>query len=598
MIEITRKVDCCGCRACVEICPKKCIAWDTDIEGFRYPKVDTSRCIECHLCEKVCPQIHLEQRDKNWESPKVFGGFVRDDYVRIDSTSGGIFSAIAQLFLEQGHYIAGAVYDEKFNLHSLLSNKTEDLLKIRSSKYLQNDPEHLYKDVKKLLSEGKSVLVCSTPCQIAGMLNFLGGRHENLTTVDFICKGVCSSKIFHSYLEYISKRYGSNVKSVKFKYKDSNNPWGQLSTKIELANGKTYVAKKVHDSYMTTFLDTGLSVRPSCLECPFKGFPRYADISLGDLWGINTVFPDAKDTAKGYSVITINNDKGLKILEAIKDNITVEEIQLNQATKANIHLLQPYDPTYGADPSVRESFFQDLDNIGYEQTIRKYVGFPNNRYVRKLRQIFRVIRQFSIRSVFQNIYYNYMSHSIEGEGRMLIFRGSAIDIDKRAHIELNANLTIGARRIPSTTCCTKLQMGPLTQLIVNGAFAFNENSNVWITQSGKLVLDGGFINENVTITCANQIHIGKNAHIAREAVIRDYDGHYIEATEYRTSKPIEIGDDVWIGYRAMILKGVTIGDGAIIAANSVVTHDVPSHSIVAGNPAKIIRTNVKWRSVQ
>ena len=141
-------------------------------------------------------------------------------------------------------------------------------------------------------------------------------------------------------------------------------------------------------------------------------------------------------------------------------------------------------------------------------------------------------------------------------------------------------------------------MGPLTKFIVNGTFSINENVNVWITQSGILELDGGFANENVTITCANHIKIGKNAHIAREAVIRDYDGHYIETPDYRTSKPVIIGDNVWIGYRAMILKGVTIGDGAVIAANSVVTKDVPPFSIVAGNPAKIIRSNIKWRSVQ
>ena len=119
-----------------------------------------------------------------------------------------------------------------------------------------------------------------------------------------------------------------------------------------------------------------------------------------------------------------------------------------------------------------------------------------------------------------------------------------------------------------------------------------------ITHSGKLILNGGFINENVTITCAKQIIIGKNAHIAREAVIRDYDGHYIEDVAYRTSKPVIIGDNVWIGYRAMILKGVTIGDNSVVAANSVVTKDVPANSIVAGNPAKVIKTGINWRSKQ
>jgi len=141
-------------------------------------------------------------------------------------------------------------------------------------------------------------------------------------------------------------------------------------------------------------------------------------------------------------------------------------------------------------------------------------------------------------------------------------------------------------------------MGPLTKLTVNGTFRFNENSNVWITKSGHLELDGGFMNEGVVITCGNYIKIGKGANIARGVTIRDYDGHYIEELSYRTSKPVIIGESVWIGQGAMILKGVTIGQGAVVAAGTIVTKDVPAHCIVAGNPAKVIRENINWRSVQ
>jgi acetyltransferase-like isoleucine patch superfamily enzyme len=157
---------------------------------------------------------------------------------------------------------------------------------------------------------------------------------------------------------------------------------------------------------------------------------------------------------------------------------------------------------------------------------------------------------------------------------------------------------MAGRRVIGSPNVTKLQMDKWTILEVNGNFAMNENTNIWITHSGKLILNGGFINEGVTITCAKQVTIGKNAHIAREAVIRDYDGHYIEEPTYRTAKPVSIGDNVWIGYRAMILKGVSVGNNSVVAANSVVTKDVPANCIVAGNPAKIIRTNINWRSKQ
>ena len=197
------------------------------------------------------------------------------------------------------------------------------------------------------------------------------------------------------------------------------------------------------------------------------------------------------------------------------------------------------------------------------------------------------------------IYYNYIKKNVKRiGGRWIILRGSHIQIDKTARIHLKAQFSMGNRRVISSPNVTKLQMDKWTTLIVNGKFDMNENTNIWITHSGSLILNSGFINEDVTITCAKRIIIGKNAHIARGVVIRDYDGHYIEDASYRTAKPITIGDNVWIGYRAMILKGVTIGNNSVVAANSVVTKNVPPNCIVAGNPAKIIRSGINWRSKQ
>lgn len=603
MIKITKKEDCCGCRACVEKCPQNCIRWETDNEGFKYPIVTEEDCIHCNLCDKVCPQIHLEKKNSNYEQPKCFGGYAISDEIRLNSTSGGLFSVIAESVLNQGGLVAGAVYDDEFSLVSLLTNDKNDLEKLRSSKYLQNDPKGLYKAIEANLKEGRQVFVCSTPCQIAGLLNFLGKSYDNLLTADFICKGVSSPLLFKEYLKSLERQYKSKVIAVKFKYKDINHPWGTLATKITFENGAEYLKEKKQDSYMTAFLNTGLSVRPSCFECPFKGFPRFADISLGDLWGIENIISDIKDKYKGYSIFTANNVKGEKVISMLLENgiIHAEQFDISKGIVKNIHWIQPYNPKYGKNPEIRSQFYETVKKSGYESAESKYLDFPEpNRYVRKLKQLWKKIRLNSLRSLYLTWYYNRQKNIIHATPykKIFILRGSAVDIHKTAQIELNSSLFIGNRRILSTNCCTKLQMGPLTRLIINGDFGFNENSNVWITQSGELILDGGFINEGVTITCANRIHIGKNAHIAREAVIRDYDGHFIETTNYRTSKPIDIGDNVWIGYRAMILKGVTIGEGAIVAANSVVTKDVPPHSIVAGNPAKIIRENVKWRSVQ
>lgn len=606
-IKILDKTKCCGCRACVQVCPVKCISWDIDEEGFRYPLVDKDKCINCGRCENVCPQIHLEKRDNNWNEPKVFASYAMDNYIHMDSTSGGVFSTLANYFFEQGAYVAGAIYDNDFSLKGIITKNRSLLPQIRSSKYLQNDPHEQYLKIKELLKSGEKVFICSTPCQIAGLLNFLDKRYDNLYTADFICKGVSSPLLFRKYLGSLESKYHSKVKNVKFKYKDRSHPWGQLATKIEFENGSFYLKNKSEDTYMTTFLDTGFSVRPSCFECPFKGFPRYADISLGDFWGIDDVMEEVPERDKGYSVVLANNEKGMAILKFIKNKVYLKQYTLEDATKHNIHLIQPYDPTPGWSWDARHEFYTSLKERGYDATMHHFVKLSKNsfifRAIRKLHSISGLLKQCSIISICKTVYYSYLSSRVESNSnrifKMLLFRGSYLQLSKHSRIMLyDGKLTMGFRRVKASPCVTKLQMDDWTKLIIRGDFSFNENSNIWITHSGILELESGFINEGATLTCACHMKIGKNAHIARGAVIRDYDGHYLEETNYRTAKPVTIGDNVWIGYRAMILKGVTIGNDSVVAANSVVTKDVPSHCIVAGNPAKVIRTNVTWRSRQ
>ena len=100
-----------------------------------------------------------------------------------------------------------------------------------------------------------------------------------------------------------------------------------------------------------------------------------------------------------------------------------------------------------------------------------------------------------------------------------------------------------------------------------------------------------FFNHNCSITCVKDIKIGSGCNFANNIVIVDHD-HKVSANGVEkdlVSKPIVIGDSVWIGANVTILKGVTIGDGAIVAANSVVRNDVKAHTIVAGVPAKIVK---------
>lgn len=599
MINIQDKKKCCGCFACSQICPKHCITMFRDDEGFFYPNVDENVCIDCRLCEKVCPELDHNKLE-NWKEPKVYESYSKDDGIRIESTSGGLFSILANQFYDEGAYVGGAVYDKEFRLKLFISKNRADLKRIRGSKYIQAEVGETFIQVKELLDKGEKVFICSNPCQIFALKKYLRKKYHNLYTCDILCKGVPTYKFLKAYLDYQSSKYGSEVKSLQFKFKDEKYVWGHLGTKIEFENGKHYLKDGGEDAFMTAFLKTGFTVRPSCIECHFKDFPRYADISLGDFWGIQNY--SKQDTRKGMSLVLVNNEKGEQLLNKVSDNIYLAEHSVNEATKGNIHLIQAYDPTPGYSERVRDEFYRDLDIKGFRYVEKKYLSYLYQTKIRKGFQLLNeILKDHSIKNYFQIIKYNLFSkYVIRNSIKSILFcyRGSLLSIKCNSRIELNAPLIIGKKRVVGHKATTRLQMDRYSKLTVNGTFCINEGAYVWITKSGHLTLNGGFVNEGVTITCASNVYIGKGANIAREAVIRDYDGHYIEDLNYRTSKPVRIGDNVWIGYRAMILKGVTVGDGSIVAANSVVTKDVPSHCIVAGNPAKIIRTNINWRDFQ
>jgi serine acetyltransferase/coenzyme F420-reducing hydrogenase beta subunit len=573
-----------------------------DKEGFLYPSIDAASCINCKNCEKVCPVINKRQDEARcFTTPLIYAVYHIDTRIRLDSTSGGAFSALAETMFAHNGYVAGAVFTEDHRLEHIVTNDKTLLPKLRGSKYLQSSINTLYIDVKNLLDQNTKVLVCATPCQIAALYNFIGGDNDNLITCDFICKGVPSPKFFKAYISFLEKKYKSNAVSIKFKYKDEKNPWETISTRIDFANGKSYIKNGSVDAFMSAFLATGFTTRLSCFECPFKGYPRIADISLGDFWGMET----EKDGKYGYSAVLINSNKGNLFFESIIKKMSAQPASLEQLEMRNGNLVQSYDPVSGYSPRFRNDFYDDLDNKGYKYVIGKYLTLPGNRFanffIKVNKRFSRYFSGLSLRSIFQILNVNFLKKNIKRYGKKSLFiinKGAYMTIDDHAVVILHAPFIMGIKQLRSRSGDTRLQMDKWTQLIVHTRFTMAERTFIWITHSGTLELMGGSIREGVTITCGSYIKIGKNCHIAREAVIRDYDGHYVEDPNYRTAKPVIIGDNVWIGYRAMILKGVTIGDGAIIAANAVVTKDVPAYAIAAGNPAKTIRRNIKWRSIQ
>lgn len=595
MIEVKDKRDCCGCNACVQVCPRQCISKVTDEEGFWYPSVKTQECIRCGLCERVCPLIsrqRVKETDR-WEKPLVYAAYHRDREIRMDSTSGGMFSALAEKMFSQNGYVGGAVYREDHSVAHILTNDKERLPELRSSKYLQSDTDALFRDIKLKLTEGEKVLVCATPCQIAALYNFLGRDYEELITCDFICLGVNSPKVFLKYMDMLERQYGA--KASKIKFKDKTFGWHRFAMKVDFENGKSYCRDRYQDAFFVGYLQSRNFARPSCYSCRFKDMPRRADLTLADFWGIEHIDPQM-DEDKGTSLVLVNSPKGKKLLDSLGASVVKKEFTLEEARKGNRAL----ENSLVAAGDNRADFFRDLDQLPFEKVAERYFPMPywQKKYREKFKTVFQVFRPmgFSVNAWKNFFFYNWISKKVIKSRciGILPYKYCRIVLGRKACLELKGILRMGLKQVHNSHQETRILLENNAKLTLNGNFTIYAGSYIRVVEKGQLVLHSGFINEGCQITCASRITIGEGCVIARDVIIRDYDGHNIKIPDYKIAEEIHIGRNVWIGNRAMVLKGVHIGEGSIVAAGAIVTKDVPPHCIVAGIPAKVIKENVEW----
>ena len=602
MIRIKNKQDCCGCNACVVICPEKCIVMKEDHEGFLYPEVQLEKCTDCGLCERICPILKmLPLPDDRSKSPQVFAAWNTNEKTRLDSTSGGIFSALAEKMLELNGFVAGAIYSEDHTVVHIITNDENRLNEIRGSKYHQSCMGDVYVKIKQILNDGKKVLICAAPCQIRALYSFIGKDTENLITCDFICRGVSSPKVFLKYINMLELKYGARAKKITFKNKTYG--WHRFATKIDFDNGKTYIKDRYQDSFMRGYLDSNIFVRPSCSECRFKGLPRQADITLGDFWGIEKIQTEM-DNDCGTSLVMLNSKKGIEFFKSIGNKIFAKEFTIEDVIAGNPAL----NKSLKSNPE-REQFFKDLDNMSFDDLANKYFPAQNSLYkiqhrikskvlrvLRKLWELHRIIG-CSPSAWMQFIYINLIRKNTlpKFKFRFVPSNYCSVKVDKSAQIKLNEKIIFGWKQFGKSRLETRLYVGKNSSFIVNGFFNVYAGSDIRVYPNGILTLNGGFCNNGVQITCGKKITIGKGCCISRDVIIRDYDAHEILDSKHEVSKEIVIGDHVWIGNRAMVMKGVTIGSGAIIAAGAIVTKDVPEKCLVAGVPAKVIRKNIEWK---
>lgn len=299
MIHITDKKNCCGCSACVQRCPKQCISLTEDEEGFLYPYVNEESCVECGLCEKICPILNPQEETFPLQ---VIAAKNTNTEERLGSSSGGLFLPLAKSIINEGGIVFGADYDSNWEVHHVGVENVSGLYALMMSKYLQSRIENTYKEAEKFLKCGRKVMFVGTPCQIAGLHGFL--RHKvypNLLTIDVVCHGAPSPGVWRQYL---AETY-SEEEFIKSRLKAAAGKNSVLSSDIHYDN-----------VYMKGFL-SNLYLRPSCHDCKCKDGKHHSDISLGDFWGIDKFNPSFDDD-KGVSLVLINTPKGKEFLQKVK----------------------------------------------------------------------------------------------------------------------------------------------------------------------------------------------------------------------------------------------------------------------------------------
>lgn len=368
---IKKDKDCSGCYACVNICPKNCITMETDSEGFKYPLVDYDVCIACGKCVKACPIINKKELKRE---VKAYACINKNEAIRKESSSGGIFTLIAESFIAKNGVVFGAAFDDNLKLKHSYAETKKDLAKFRGSKYLQSEIGMTFKQAKEFLAKERPVFFTGTPCQIAGLKSYLGKDYPNLLCADIICHGVPSPAVFKEYLNYSEKEFKTKIKKVSFR--DKSRGWHSFSMLISFSNGKDYCEASSKNLYLNAFLNN-VCLRPSCYDCKFKGLNRDSDITLADFWGIEKILPKIDDD-KGVSLILANTVVGKNKLFELKNKMIFKEVVLEKALKRNISAIRS-----ARLKSKRNKFMKDLNKVPFDELVKKYCREKRSRIIRK-----------------------------------------------------------------------------------------------------------------------------------------------------------------------------------------------------------------------
>lgn len=364
-MKLCDKEFCSGCLACYNACNHNAIKLIKDEEGFTYPLIEKTRCKECGLCIKSCPVVSPFDHEK-LESIEVYAAWNKDYEIVRKSSSGGVFTTVSRWIFSKNGVVYGAAFDEQFNLNHIRVDKEIELFKLIGSKYLQSNIGDTFRYVKEDLRNNLWVLYVGTPCQIAGLNNYLGNKIDNsrLVTIDLVCHGVPSPLMFQEYKNYLESKFNSKLKSYSFR--DKKWSWLHYNIKAEFENEKIYYGKWEEDIFKRGFL-RNLYLRPSCHQCLYANTNRIGDFSIADFWCYSGEKHEEKNRDRGVSVVMVNTSKAKNIYSQIEDCLYSYSKPLSQPVKTNRSLKECFPAS-----SKRNQFWEDYRNYGYEYLIDKY----------------------------------------------------------------------------------------------------------------------------------------------------------------------------------------------------------------------------------
>ena len=355
-----KKQDCCGCTACKSICPTKAITMKADEEGFLYPQIKHKLCSHCGLCRKVCAFQNGYDKSQNIEIPTAYAVKHKNMDIRLNSRSGGMFTAISDFVLKNSGVVYGVGYKDHFIVCHKRTTTKNQRDELRGSKYVQSQLDDIFMRLKKDLQENRWVLFSGTPCQTAGLNSFLDQanmKKDKLILCDIICHGTPTPKVWQDYLIFVENRYKGLITKVDFRNKELFG-WHAHRETVEI-NGKIYD----NNIYTKLFYKHDV-LRPACFNCKYTNMKRPSDITLADFWGIDDVIVGFNDD-KGVSLVFTNTEKGKWIFEEVKDGLDFKICTDTLFIHPNLK-----NPT--KRPIDRDQFWEDYNEKGFEYILKKY----------------------------------------------------------------------------------------------------------------------------------------------------------------------------------------------------------------------------------